>query len=43
MDEGESVETFGEKEKGLVRGFSDRERERMRDRVSEREKRGERE
>ena len=28
MGEGESVETFGEKERGLVRGFSNGERER---------------
>ena len=27
MGEGELVETFGEKERGLVRGFSDGERE----------------
>ena len=39
MGEGESVETFGEKERGLVKGFSDGERERW-DRVNEREERG---
>ena len=39
MGEGESVETFGEKEKGLVNDFNDGERERMRDRVKEREER----
>ena len=43
MGEGESVETFGEKERGLVNSFNDGERERMRDRVNEREERGERE
>ena len=31
MGEGESVETFGEKERSLVRGFSNGERERERD------------
>ena len=30
MGEGESVETFGEKDRGLVRGFSDGKRERER-------------
>ena len=38
MGEGESVETFGEKERGLVNNFNDGERERMRDRVNERKK-----
>ena len=31
MGEGESVETFGEKDRGLVRGSSDGKRERERD------------
>ena len=43
MGEDESVQTFGEKERGLVNSFNDGERERMRDRVNEREEKGERE
>ena len=36
MGKGELVETFGEKERGLVRGFNDGEREREDERSCER-------